>query len=415
MKQLNIKAWLLFGIYLFQVLFLGLSAQNIEIPNEPRELTPAVNIFFMVNSSEIASKEEKKLKGLIKKLKSIGEYRLILTGHTDSTGNDDYNLELSKDRVDNVFEILVDLELNPDFILPPRYFGRSKPRVNETSEEKASRNRRVEISIIEKPKPKPTPKSAEPTGPSCDEDTTIKLPSGLLLTMKKCDAAFLGAKSRKKDFGVSVKMLSTPIDIIKSGVPLVYKKDQGMSWLGVAEIDFTIDTCLERPIKITYDPNNYEAYKKSRVKVLALNSKTNSAGRSRSGGKTVIRRIKNRESVTFEINTKCPSNLDPEGPMLLADAEGKSHSTTLKDKTEQIEEAYLVQNNPVKIIKGLKEGNEFVFNYKALVDPYFIFKLSDDSYTEEISLEEMCGLDEKQRKQKTIDPKYKIKLEHLRY
>ena len=100
--------------------------------------------------------------------------------------------------------------------------------------------------------------------------------------------------------------------------------------------------------------------------------------------------------------------------MLLANAEGKSHSTILKDKTQQIEEAYLVQDNPVKIIKGLKEDNEFVFNYKALEDPYFIFKLSDDSYTEELSLAEMCGLDEKQRKQKTIDSKYKIKLEHLR-
>lgn len=414
MKQFTIKHWLLSGISLLYIANFGLNAQKVAIPDEPRELTPAVNIYFNVNSSEVATKEENKLKGLIRKLKTIGEYRLILTGHTDSTGNDEYNLELSKDRVDNVFDILVDLELNPDYILPPRYFGRSKPRVNETSEEKAARNRRVEISVIEKPKPKVVPKPAVPKGPSCEEDTTIKLPSGLLLTMKKCDAALLGAKSRKKDFGVSVKMLSTPIDIIKSGVPLVYKKDQGMSWVGVAEIDFSIDTCLERPIKITYDPNNYEAYKKSRVKVLALNSKTNSAGRSRTGGKSVIRRLQGRESVTFEINTKCPSNLDPEGPMLLADAEGKSHSTILKDKTQQIEEAYLVQNNPVKIIKGLKEGNEFVFHYKALEDPYFIFKLSDESYTEELTLEEICGLDEKQRKQKTIDSKYKIKLEHLR-
>lgn len=414
MEHFNIKKWFLTSLILVKAASSGLFAQKISIPDEPRELSPAVNIYFKVNSSEIASKEESKLKALVKKLKTIGEFRLILTGHTDSTGNDEYNLELSKDRVDNVFDILVDLELNPDFILPPRYFGRSKPRVNETSEEKASRNRRVEISVIEKPKPKPAPKPVKPTGPSCEEDTTIKLPSGLLLTMKKCDAALLGAKSRKKDFGVTVKMLTTPIDIIKSGVPLVYKKDQGMSWLGVAEIDFTIDTCLERPIKVTYDPNNYEAYKKSRVKVLALNTKTNSAGRSRTGGKSVTRRVQGRESVTFEINTKCPSNLDPEGPMLLADAEGKSHSTILKDKTKQIEEAYLVQNNPVKIIKGLKEGSEFVFHYKALEDPYFIFKLSDESYTEELSLEEMCGLDEKQRKQKTIDSKYKIKLEHLR-
>ncbi len=413
MKYFNINRWIFTGLILIKTSS-NLFAQKITIPDEPRELTPAVNIYYEVNSSEITSKEESKLKVLVKKLKNIEEYRLILTGHTDSTGNDEYNLELSKDRVDNVFDILVDLELNPDFILPPKYFGRSKPRVNETSEEKASRNRRVEIAVIEKPKPKPASKPAAPTGPSCEEDTTIKLSSGLMLTMKKCDAALLGAKSRKKDFGVNVKMLTTPIDIIKSGVPLVYKKDQGMSWVGVAKIDFTIDTCLERPIKVSYDPNNYEAYKKSRVKVLALNTKTNSAGRSRTGAKSVVRRVQGRESVTFEISTKCPSNLDPEGAMLLADAEGKSHSTILKDKTQQIEEAYLVQNNPVKIIKGLKEGNEFVFHYKTIEDPYFIFKLSDDSYTEELSLEEMCGLDEKQRKQKIIDSKYKIKLEHLR-
>ena len=31
-----------------------------------------------------------------------------LTGHTDSTGNDDYNMELSRNRVDEVFDYLVE-------------------------------------------------------------------------------------------------------------------------------------------------------------------------------------------------------------------------------------------------------------------------------------------------------------------
>ena len=120
------------------------------IPKEPRELTPAVQIYFKVNKSEIDPTEQAKLEELFGTLKKIPEFRLVLTGHTDSTGNDEYNMELSRDRVDEVYDALSSLGI-PDSFMIMRYYGRSKPRVNETNKEKASRNRRVEVTVIEKP------------------------------------------------------------------------------------------------------------------------------------------------------------------------------------------------------------------------------------------------------------------------
>ena len=116
--------------------------QNEAIPEEPRELSPAVNIFFDINESEITTKEQKKLESLINTLKGIKEYRLVLTGHTDSTGNDVYNMELSRDRVDEVFDALISLGINEKWMMP-KYFGRSKPRVGETNKEKAAQKIRL--------------------------------------------------------------------------------------------------------------------------------------------------------------------------------------------------------------------------------------------------------------------------------
>ena len=79
--------------------------------DEPRELTPAVQIYFDINKSEIKSKESAKIDELFTRLKKIPEFRLVLTGHTDSTGNDEYNMELSRDRVDEVYNVLLSRQI----------------------------------------------------------------------------------------------------------------------------------------------------------------------------------------------------------------------------------------------------------------------------------------------------------------
>ena len=115
--------------------------------NEQKEISPAVQVYFETNKSVIKPAEIAKLKRLLDTLDTKDEFRLILTGHTDSTGNDELNLKLSQVRVDGVFQYLVDSDIEGDFMMR-QYFGRSKPREKEeTSEEKKAKNRRVELTV----------------------------------------------------------------------------------------------------------------------------------------------------------------------------------------------------------------------------------------------------------------------------
>jgi outer membrane protein OmpA-like peptidoglycan-associated protein len=389
--------------------------QKEAIPEEPRELSPAVNIFFDINESEITTKEQKKLESLINTLKGIKEYRLVLTGHTDSTGNDVYNMELSRDRVDEVFDALISLGINEKWMMP-KYFGRSKPRVGETNKEKAAQNRRVEITIIEKPKeePKPEPKKID----QCMDDTTISINGQLQMNINKCDLKKLqnqaNAKGRSGDLGIKVTKISDIMGIIQSDLPLVYKQKEGMEWVGIIDVKFAVDSCLEHPVTITIDPMDFEGYRKSRVKVLAKSLKTGNMDNSKDRNKKIRKRTIKKDAVKFDVTLNCPTSQDPEGKIVLAAPAGASKVVEIKDKTKQIETVYIVQESPITIIQSQMVDNKMYINYKKLENPQFIFKLTDGTYTEMIPVDNVKKISKKLQTAKALRKKYKIKGKHLR-
>ena len=382
------------------------------IPKEPRELTPAVQIYFKVNKSEIDPTEQAKLEELFGTLKKIPEFRLVLTGHTDSTGNDEYNMELSRDRVDEVYDALSNLGI-PDSFMIMRYYGRSKPRVNETNKEKASRNRRVEVTVIEKPveAPKPVAAKVDP----CDEDTTIQINPSTSLKINKCDFKMLSAASKNGTFGVKIKKTADIMGIITNeDIPKIYRRDQGMTWLAALDISFSADTCLTRPIEITIDPMDFEAYNRARIKVLVKNLKNNNADKTKDRVKDVRKRTVKKDAVKFTVKTICPTSKDSEGLILLGSPESKTKNTVVKDQTKSIEELYAVQESPMIIIPAMKTKKGFELKYKTLENPYFVFKFTDGTYSEMIPINDICKLKSKYEKEKTLDKKYKIKPKHLK-
>lgn len=379
---------------------------------EPRELTPAVQIYFKINKSDIDPTEQAKLKDLVATLKKIPEYRLILTGHTDSTGNDNYNMELSRDRVDEVYDALSSLGISDSFMMM-RYYGRSKPRVNETNKEKASRNRRVELTIIEKPAEVVQPVVAKVD--VCNDDTTIQVNAGMSIKMNVCDFKLLASKSKKNDVGVVVKKTADVLGIITNdAIPKIYRKDQGMTWLGVLDVSFSVDTCLSRPIEITVDPMDFEAYSKAKIKVMAKNLKNNHADKSNDRNKTVTKKQIKKDAIKFIVKTNCPTKKDAEGLILLGSPESKSKTTLIKDQTNTIEEIYAVQEAPIIIIPGIKTSKGFELKYKNLENPSFVFKFTDGTYSEMIAVNDVCKLKSKYLKEKVLDKKYKIKPKHLK-
>lgn len=67
-------------------------------------------------------------------------------GHTDSTGSDSYNMDLSKRRADAVARYLISQGVNSARI-QTQGMGESYPIADNTTEEGRALNRRVEIKI----------------------------------------------------------------------------------------------------------------------------------------------------------------------------------------------------------------------------------------------------------------------------
>jgi len=72
------------------------------------------------------------------------ELNFSVEGHTDSQGNDDFNMQLSQDRSETVMNTLVKMGISADR-LSAKGWGESKPITNNASPEDRANNRRVEF------------------------------------------------------------------------------------------------------------------------------------------------------------------------------------------------------------------------------------------------------------------------------
>jgi outer membrane protein OmpA-like peptidoglycan-associated protein len=72
---------------------------------------------------------------------------LLVAGHTDSTGPDDYNYELGKRRADAVARYLItEKKIDPLRVVPVSY-GETAPAADNATREGRAKNRRVEILV----------------------------------------------------------------------------------------------------------------------------------------------------------------------------------------------------------------------------------------------------------------------------
>jgi outer membrane protein OmpA-like peptidoglycan-associated protein len=79
-------------------------------------------------------------------LKRHPSLKLIIEGHTDFIGSDEYNVTLSLRRASSVKQRLAEQGVFPDFVKVFGY-GKSRPVMNGTSDQSRALNRRVEFII----------------------------------------------------------------------------------------------------------------------------------------------------------------------------------------------------------------------------------------------------------------------------
>ncbi|HBA54192.1 OmpA family protein [Syntrophorhabdus aromaticivorans] len=102
---------------------------------------------FAVNSSTLLPGAYDELERVSRVLQQYPETTIRIAGHTDSTGSESYNQNLSERRANAVKNALVGMGVNPARLTTIGY-GKSKPVASNNTEGGRQQNRRVEIRIV---------------------------------------------------------------------------------------------------------------------------------------------------------------------------------------------------------------------------------------------------------------------------
>ncbi len=114
-----------------------------EIPEE-RRWTP---VYFAYDQSVIGETERAKLAKIYEYLSSNREFDLLVEGHCDERGSEEYNRALGERRAIAIREYLVNLGLSKSRVHTLSY-GEERPASKASTEEAFRLNRRAELVVI---------------------------------------------------------------------------------------------------------------------------------------------------------------------------------------------------------------------------------------------------------------------------
>ncbi|TAI48862.1 OmpA family protein [Flagellimonas allohymeniacidonis] len=104
-------------------------------------------VYFDTNKSDVKGTSANTLDKLAGIFQEYPQSIILVEGHTDSAGPEDYNWKLSQQRAESVTKYLVSKGIS-NGRFTTKWYGESQPKAtNETSEGKA-KNRRVELAIM---------------------------------------------------------------------------------------------------------------------------------------------------------------------------------------------------------------------------------------------------------------------------
>lgn len=106
------------------------------------------NVFFETNSAKLDDKSIVELNILVKFLNKNPAIKIELQGHTDNTGSESYNLQLSRDRAKSVYDFLLAQGISKSRLIYAG-FGSEQPIASNETEEGRAMNRRTEFRVVE--------------------------------------------------------------------------------------------------------------------------------------------------------------------------------------------------------------------------------------------------------------------------
>jgi outer membrane protein OmpA-like peptidoglycan-associated protein len=106
------------------------------------------DVFFSIGKADIAPGAQRSVDKLAALLQKYPNRNVLIEGHTDSTGSEQTNLELSQKRADAVKDLLVAKGISPDRIGTKGY-GLQYPVAPNDTPSGRQQNRRVEVVILD--------------------------------------------------------------------------------------------------------------------------------------------------------------------------------------------------------------------------------------------------------------------------
>lgn len=104
------------------------------------------DILFSVNSADLSNRSRTTLDDVAAVLAEFRKTAVVVQGHTDSTGSDAYNHELSKRRADSVRRYLTTEGIEANRLVSLGY-GETEPVADNATADGRARNRRVNILL----------------------------------------------------------------------------------------------------------------------------------------------------------------------------------------------------------------------------------------------------------------------------
>jgi len=119
---------------------------KVERVGEGIKITFSSGILFDVDKSNLKDPYKGELSQLATILNKYEDTNILLAGHTDSTGSDEYNLGLSSRRAESVANYLATQNVNRIRFSTEGY-GKTDPIASNETAEGRAQNRRVEVAI----------------------------------------------------------------------------------------------------------------------------------------------------------------------------------------------------------------------------------------------------------------------------
>ncbi len=124
-----------------------LEGAEVERVGEGIKITFDSGILFNFDSAELTPEARENVENLASTLKEYEDTNILIEGHTDSKGSEEYNQELSKERAEAVANALAKMGVRNVRINEVGY-GENQPIADNSTAEGRQQNRRVEVAIF---------------------------------------------------------------------------------------------------------------------------------------------------------------------------------------------------------------------------------------------------------------------------